>query len=460
MNPLNHPNNQDPATLLRLPITLCVLALAVSPYLASADTLKQGTICDETWTAAASPYRLVDNCTVPAGCTLTIQPGVEVKIDEGYSLNVLGQLLADGMSPSGRITFRCSEVGRHWNQIWIDKTDGQGSRLTFCDLRDATNAIAFRTGWGAVCMTEITGCTFSNCAAYCIQASTDGAQLNLRVTASRFSASANGFTMWAASGPSAGSDVIIANSIFEQIAGSAVEFIPHSSMPTLSPRLFNNLFRECTLAVDIYDPYDCALFNNIIENSSLAIRTSGALSRQVGYNCLFNNQTNFVGYPSAYGRFDDVNGNGTPADAFMNITNNPLFCELTNYTLLATSPCIDAGNPAGAYLDNYLATNACQPGSSLGTITNDIGVHGGPNACGWRVPPWNPTNFTLAAERYFGAILNPGVPGHYRIEWSPSVDGGTWTQATNLWLTGFPYIYIDYDTPNVGMRFYRALLLP
>ena len=93
-------------------------------------------------------------------------------------------------------------------------------------------------------------------------------------------------------------------------------------------------------------------------------------------------------------------------------------------------------------------------------MTNDIGIYGGPNGCGWVVPPWNPTNFTLAAQRYFAAILNPGVPGHYRIEWSPVVSGGTWTQATNLWLTTFPYIYIDYDSPNVSRRFYRGVLLP
>lgn len=426
---------------------------------ASADTLKQGTIYNETWTTAGSPYRLVDNCTVPSGYTLTVQPGVLVKIDEGYAMTVNGQILAEGSPTSGWITFRSTQAGRYWNKILVQNWTGKDSRFSYCDFTSATNAIYFVKDLNYPLMgLQVASCAFSNCVGTCVQADLLDSAGKVMIISSRFSASANGFGLHCYN-YYAGTSVLLANSVFEQISGRAAWFFAGYGGPQ-APMLLNNVFNNCGVAVYIEDDqYDCSVYNNIIKDSSLAIRTSGSSSRNVYYNCLFNNQTNFVGYPPVYGRIDDVNANGTPADAFMNMTNNPLFCETTNYTLLANSPCIDAGNPAGAYLDNCFAAAACQPGA-LGTVANDMGIYGGPNDCGWVVPPWNPTNFTLAAQRYFGVILNPGVPGHYRIEWSPVVTNGTWTQATNVWLTTFPYIYIDYDSGNVSKRFYRGVLLP
>ena len=69
-----------------------------------------------------------------------------------------------------------------------------------------------------------------------------------------------------------------------------------------------------------------------------------------------------------------------------NVDEAPLFVgtgELP-YSLQEDSPCIDAGNPNQLYYDPEDPSN---PGYALypamGTITNDMGAYGGPNAIGW-----------------------------------------------------------------------------
>ncbi len=61
-------------------------------------TLSQNT----TWTLANSPYQVAASVTVPAGKTLTIEPGVTVYFNAGASLAVNGQLWAQG-TPYRRI---------------------------------------------------------------------------------------------------------------------------------------------------------------------------------------------------------------------------------------------------------------------------------------------------------------------------------------------------------------------
>jgi hypothetical protein len=121
-----------------------------------------------------------------------------------------------------------------------------------------------------------------------------------------------------------------------------------------------------------------------------------------------------------------------------------------NYTLAANSPCIDAGNPSGAYLDTMFPP-------SQGTTVNDIGLYGGPYAGTYN----GTTNFMLAARQYVVVTVNPSGAGRYRLEYTPTL-GSTniWTQVTNVNLLSTPWTWIDYDSPGIGQRFYRAVLLP
>ena len=53
-----------------------------------------------------------------------------------------------------------------------------------------------------------------------------------------------------------------------------------------------------------------------------------------------------------------------------------------------------------------------------------------------------------------------GVPGrNYSIEAAPGT-GGPWQTLTNLVLPANPHTWIDYDSPNLGKRIYRAVETP
>jgi hypothetical protein len=96
------------------------------------------------------------------------------------------------------------------------------------------------------------------------------------------------------------------------------------------------------------------------------------------------------------------------------------------------------------------------------TISNVVAADGG----GYRVIVTNSfgsvtsrvaqlTVSFLQIHEYAGITIL-GVPGKtYRIEASPEA-GGSWTVLTNLVLPQSPHIWIDYDSPNVATRVYRA----
>jgi len=48
-----------------------------------------------------SPFIVINNATVLPGVTLTIEPSVEVRFGENFSLNVKGTLIADGKYAKG-----------------------------------------------------------------------------------------------------------------------------------------------------------------------------------------------------------------------------------------------------------------------------------------------------------------------------------------------------------------------
>jgi len=90
-------------------------------------------------------------------------------------------------------------------------------------------------------------------------------------------------------------------------------------------------------------------------------------------------------------QYSDVQG-GYPGTG--NIDKNPRFISPL-YFLGIQSPCIDAGNPALAYNDPesvFLPGHAQLP--ARGTLRNDMGAYGGPDAAGWR----KSTNFAKELE--------------------------------------------------------------
>jgi len=456
MNPGNGAGQPSSTTTVSKPPTFrrkrCIVMLSLTALAAWLGQAQGQTfVCGNvsgTWTKANSPYLATCSLIVPAGETLTMQPGVTLKFAQGLGMAVYGNVVASG-TPAERITISGTSASFYWAGITVSSAGGDQSSFINCDIINATNALSLttpRTG-NALVAPQIQSCMFSNCLDTCIYGEARagfewGPTLNGSVANSKFVSASNGIHLVVSSADGrfqSSLNTVIANNLFKSLSGVGVWFdvSPEAQATVSSPKAVNNVFTGCAVGMKKdTDPASAPSFNPV-----------------VSHNCLYSNTTNFAWNPAGvYGVISGVNARGTNCDIGYNIFENPQFCETTNYTLLATSPCIDAGNPAPAYLDSCMAAAACQPGS-LGTTVNDIGIWGGPYAC------TSSNNFTLTAQRFLGVTIYPTAPGLYRLEYRPNVDTGIWTQLTVVCLASTPYTYIDYDYPAVGKRFYRAVLV-
>lgn len=80
-----------------LGLILLGLALAATPASGGGPTYVEGPV-EGAWTVGGSPYILLGNATVPAGRSLVIGPGVEVRADHFTGIEVLGTLEVQGAS--------------------------------------------------------------------------------------------------------------------------------------------------------------------------------------------------------------------------------------------------------------------------------------------------------------------------------------------------------------------------
>jgi hypothetical protein len=85
-----------------------------------------------TWTLANSPYLVTGEITVPAGQTLTIEPGVEVNFQGHFKFTVNGTLLAVG-TETDNILFTTDDPSVGWHGIRMTNSQS-GSNLTYCRI--------------------------------------------------------------------------------------------------------------------------------------------------------------------------------------------------------------------------------------------------------------------------------------------------------------------------------------
>lgn len=100
------------------------------PNLVLAQTVVNGNQSG-VWTSAGSPYQVTGEIIVPAGQTLSIEPGVEVNFQGHYKFTVNGDLQAVG-TKSGPIAFTTDNPSTGWGGIRIDSDDI--CRLAYCRI--------------------------------------------------------------------------------------------------------------------------------------------------------------------------------------------------------------------------------------------------------------------------------------------------------------------------------------
>ncbi|MCB9911408.1 MAG: right-handed parallel beta-helix repeat-containing protein [Planctomycetes bacterium] len=107
---------------------------------------------------------------------------------------------------------------------------------------------------------------------------------------------------------------------------------------------------------DLTDTQVPVLCNNLIVGSNAGILAHATPTNEVTrvtHNDLFDNTTNWVNYPPAYGDIVTINRNGTPADMYMNLSVDPMFLSEDDSHLDLGSPLVDAGTPEEAPKVDY-----------------------------------------------------------------------------------------------------------
>ena len=80
-------------------LAIVIAFLLINTRIVHADTQVGGPIISNTtWTLVNSPYIVIASIDVWEGVTLTIEPGVTVKFNQGYSIQVNGELIVQGTS--------------------------------------------------------------------------------------------------------------------------------------------------------------------------------------------------------------------------------------------------------------------------------------------------------------------------------------------------------------------------
>ena len=96
---------------------------------------------DEVW---SGPRTLTGNVTIPAGVTLTIEPGATINVPSGRRIIVQGTLIAKGTS-SQRIRFNRSGPSRWYGIQFDNSSDDQKCILEYCNIINAIYGVYCRS---------------------------------------------------------------------------------------------------------------------------------------------------------------------------------------------------------------------------------------------------------------------------------------------------------------------------
>jgi len=131
-----------------------------------------------TWTIDNSPYTVIGKAVIPAGSTLSIEPGVDVKFKTGSintvssayfdkgMLQVNGKLEAIGTSESA-ITFSRNGEDGYWGMLFFTSTADTSSILSHCNIEFADALITSDIFYGGISFNNsaaiVENCDISNC---------------------------------------------------------------------------------------------------------------------------------------------------------------------------------------------------------------------------------------------------------------------------------------------------------
>jgi hypothetical protein len=138
-------------------------------YVQDVHLIDGGTACNVTW-ANDKPYLLYNNFTVPAGCVLTVDPGVKIYSHDNSGIIVQGTLLVNGTSVSpvlithDKIDYRNKNLSGQWGGITF-KTGSKNNRIRYTSILSGNNGVLMEAENDADTIAELTmdHVTIQNC---------------------------------------------------------------------------------------------------------------------------------------------------------------------------------------------------------------------------------------------------------------------------------------------------------
>lgn len=127
-----------------------IIVLILSVSIAKSQTYVSGGIYNNTdWTLSNSPYFITGDIVLFPGKTLTIEPGVEIKLDGNYFLEIRGELISIG-DIANRITYSYKNVTTNkssWKGIRIINNQGGKASFEYSVFRNADEAVNTECCW-------------------------------------------------------------------------------------------------------------------------------------------------------------------------------------------------------------------------------------------------------------------------------------------------------------------------
>jgi len=272
-------------------------------------TYVEGSITQDTiWTLTDSPFVVSKNVTVYPNVKLTIEPGVEIKFGEKFSLIVNGQLIANGTQDK-MITFTSNkdqpEAG-DWNAIEFKGTEP--SVLAYCSIKYAKHGTTIENG-----NVEIKNCEIS-----------DNLESGIYVTGNNQATIQN-------------------NTIRSNLDGILLTGNSTSGVNIRQNTVLSNTQSGIHLDADAYN--NIGILYNVLSANTKGFYVSGQASTSITNNSISYNNVGIY-YEQAQdheAHWNDIYGN----DYGMDVTSNAVVDATYNYWGNESGPYHISLNPAG-----------------------------------------------------------------------------------------------------------------